>query len=47
MPILTIGISRNRVRTSPHSVSRTFTNIMHDLPVLSLDSSINQDGEGL
>ena len=40
LPMLTIGMSKNRVQTSPLSESRTLTKMMHDLSVLSFDSSI-------
>ena len=39
-PMLTIGMSRNLVRTSPTFQSKTWTRLMHDLSVLSFDSSI-------
>ena len=40
MPILTTGMSKNLVRTSPTLKSRALTRIIQDLSFLSLDSSI-------
>ena len=40
VPTLTISISKNRVWISPTTESRVLTRIVHDLSVLSFDSSI-------
>lgn len=41
--MLTTGISRNRVHVSPFSELRTHTRIMHNLLVLSFDSSVMRE----
>ena len=43
VPVFTTGMSKNHVRTSPTCGSRNRVRAMHDLFVLSLDSSIRKE----
>ena len=43
VPMFTTGMSRNLVQILPNSGSKRHTSMMHDLSILSLDSSSMMD----